>query len=222
LNLFNAWEQLRGGRQPFSESTVVATGDPHPPGAGTNLLPRLTGWDFTTIAGTNTQDQINHYYFAAGPEAAGDFTLTATLAWHRQSLLTDCDLFLYDTATGNLVACSTSRVDNVEHLFLPRLAAGRYDLQVLKRGGPSQVNPAETYALAWECFRLPLRLALTNGGGWLSWPLAPAGFRLETTASLSPSGGWTNVAATVAVSNWQNQVLLPFTDRQAFFRLQRP
>ena len=82
------------------------------------------------------------------------FTATATLVWNRQQNQTNInnlDLFLYNCANSNLVTCSTSLVDNVEHIFLPQLAQGRYDLQVLKNGGAT-VSTNETYALAWEFF----------------------------------------------------------------------
>ena len=33
LNVFNSWNQLKGGKRAFIESTSVLSGTPHPPGA---------------------------------------------------------------------------------------------------------------------------------------------------------------------------------------------
>lgn len=90
------------------------------------------GWDIAT--GTR------RYLFDA---RAG--TLTATLIWLRQSgcsNINNLDLSLL-TESGELLAASTSTVDNVEHLHLPALPAGRYLLEV---SGAAD----ETYALAFD------------------------------------------------------------------------
>ena len=116
---------------------------------------------------------------------------------------------------------STSVVDNVEHLFLPQLPPGRYDLQVLKpRTG--EVATSEPYALAFEFFSVKLKIALTNSVATLSWTNAPTGFRLESTPALNPPAAWTTVAAAVTMTNGQNTVSVPVTGANQFFRLQRP
>jgi len=64
---------------------------------------------------------VNHYFFNVTNSSGGaTFALTATLAWNRQQNQTginNLDLFLYNAANSNLVMCSTSLVDNVEHIF---------------------------------------------------------------------------------------------------------
>jgi hypothetical protein len=79
-----------------------------------------------------------------------------------QTTINDLDLFLFDAASNTLVLSSQSLVDNVEHLFLPGLRPGRYDLQVFKHGGSAgRVTTAETYALAFD-FGPPPAVRLVN------------------------------------------------------------
>jgi len=133
-------------------------------------------------------------------------------------------LFLYNCANSNLVAGSTSLVDNVEHLFVPKLAPGRYDLQVWKAGGAGIVSAAEPYALAWQ-FVQPPTLALAKAGTNLNltWPYYPAGFVVEANTNLLSSGGWsTNQLLAVIFTNSQNTLLLNPTNAAQFFRLRQP
>jgi hypothetical protein len=229
LNVFNSWNQLRGGKHPFIEATTVANPGAHPPGANASNEPVLTGWDLNSLANPDPlHDRINHYYFNL--TGSNSFTLTTTLTWLRPhstllvaSGINDLNLFLYNTATGQLMLSSTSAVDNVEHIYIPALPPGRYDLQVLKNA-QSQVSLAETYALAFEFFTLPLSIAQSNGNVVISWPLAPTGFQLQSTASITPPVTWSPVANAVAVDTNANVnvVTVPITVTNQFFRLQRP
>jgi len=223
VNVFNSWEQLKGGQHAFIESTSVSSGGAHPPGANINNEPTLAGWDYNTISTQTTNDTVNHYYFNL--PGGNAFTLTATLVWDRQYMATNINnlaLFLYNAADSNLVTCSTSMVDNVEHIFLPSLPAGRYDLQVLKSGNVTQVSAAETYALAFEIFNMPLTASLTNSNAVISWPVAPTGFQLQSATSLAPPVSWTSVTNAVSIANNQNAVMLPIGSSNQFFRLDRP
>jgi Subtilase family len=230
LNVFNSWQQLKGGQHPFVESTSVTSGNPHPPGANMNNEPALTGWDFNSLTNADSShDRINHYYFNLS--GSNSFTLTATLVWLRPKSplpgvmagINDLNLFLYNAANSNLVLSSTSAVDNVEHLFLPTLPPGRYDLQVQKNAG-DQVSANETYALAFEFFHLNLSVSESNGNTVITWPLAPDGFQLESTTNLNPPVAWSPVTNTVTVDTnaSQNVVVVPATGTTQFFRLQRP
>jgi hypothetical protein len=166
---------------------------------------------------------VSHYYFNA-TNVPGNFAVTATLVWNRQQNQTDInnlDLFLYNCANSNLVACSTSRVDNVEHIFVPQLVPGRYDLQVWKAGGSllNVVSDAETYALAWAF--TSTELAITNNGinNRLTWPAYPAGFKVETTANLHSPAWSTNQIPASVFTNGQNVLFLSATNPVQFFRL---
>lgn len=229
LNVFNSWHQLKGGKHPFIESTSVTSGSAHPPGANASNEPVLTGWDFNSLTNTDLfHDRINHYYFSLS--ASNSFTLTATLTWLRphstilgMASINDLNLFLYNVANGNLILCSTSAVDNVEHLFATSLPPGRYDLQVQKNAN-GEVSSAETYALGFEFFNVSLNIVQTNNNAVVSWPLAPASFQLQSATSLDPPIAWSSVTATVSVDTnaSQNVVTVPTTSGNQFFRLQRP
>ncbi len=223
VNVFNSWEQLKGGQHAFIESTSISSGGAHPPGANINNEPVLVGWDYNSISTTTTQETVNHYYFNLTGSNA--FTLTATLVWNKQykaAAINNLNLFLYNAASSNLVTCSTSMVDNVEHIFLPVLAPGRYDLQVLKLGSATQVSQGETYALAFEIFTMPLSAGLTNTNAVISWPMAPTGFQLQSATSLTPPVSWTSVANAVSIVDNQNVVTLPSGSGNQFFRLVSP
>jgi hypothetical protein len=118
------------------------------------------------------------------------------------------------------MAASASSVDNVEHIYVPGLAPGRYDLQVLKNGG-AFTSPSENYALAFEFFAMPLSINVSSNATSLTWPIYPAGFVLESTPSLASPVSWSAVNVMPVVTNGQNGVTLSPSNSQ-FFRLRRP
>jgi hypothetical protein len=231
VNVFESYKQLAGGKHAFIATTSVSpVGSAHPPTAATNNESSLSGWDFNTLTSGITTDRINHYYFnLAGGTGNAAFTATATLVWNRQAGQTginDLNLYLYNTSNGNLVASSVSTVDNVEHLYILKLPAGRYDLQVFKSGGlPTggrNISNAETYALAFEFFTAPaLTLARSGSNIVLAWPVYPAGFALESTPALTSPITWTTVGTTPVIANNQNSVTIDSSSGNQFFRLSR-
>ena len=236
LNVFNSYEQLAGGKHGFIVSTSVTSGSTHPPTGATGTESMLSGWDFNAITSTSggifssATDGVNHYYFNAtnGANNAA-FTATITLVWNRpqsqttqiQSGINNLDLFLYNAANGNLVACSTSLVDNVEHIFVPRLPPGRYDLQVLKNSGGA-VADSETYALVWGFYSPSLTVSKSGADLILTWPVYPAGFRVEATTNLLSSVWSADGLASSVVTNRINSLPLNPTNAQQFFRLREP
>ena len=224
LNVFNAWRQFAGGRQPFTSAEQVAGGGNHPPAGVGGAVAVLNGWDFntnTSHSASPAQDGVNHYLFNA-TNGMG-FTLTATLVWNRhlgKTAINNLDLFLYDCASGRLVASSTSRVDNVEHLFVPRLAPGRYDLQVWKAGAGA-VSDTETYALAFAFTSPTLTLTPAGTNLWLTWPAYPAGFVAEASQGLTANNWSTNSLPPVVFTNGQNTIRLNATHAVQFFRLRQ-
>ena len=111
-------------------------------------------------------------------------------------------------------------MDNVQHLFVPELPQGRYDLQVLRNGG-TYVSASETYALAFEFFSMPLNIARSGTNVVLKWPIYPAGFVLQSATNLAAPVWNTNNPAP-AVTNNQNSVVVGATNGSQFFRLRRP
>lgn len=225
VNVFNAYQQLAGGKHGFIISTSVSSGAAHPPTGATDTVSVLNGWDFNTDTSSAINDAINHYYFNVTNAAnSANFTATATLVWNRQQSQTginNLNLFLYNAANGNLITCSTSLVDNVEHLFVPQLASGRYDLQVWKASGVG-VSFSETYALAWEFSSQTLSITNSGANTTLSWPAYPAGFRVEAATNLISAVWSTNDLSSPGITNSRNSLILNATNTQQFFRLRQP
>lgn len=227
VNVFNSYEQLAGGKHDYNFSTNVSVGASHPPVAITASIPVLNGWDYNTNKSSSTNDEVNHYFFnVTNSSSSSVFTLATTLVWNRHlntNNINNLDLFLYNTAGGSLVASSTSAVDNVQHIFIPKLAQGRYDLQVWKAGGSGIVSTNEPYALAWGIFSESLKITPSPTNLALSWPAYPAGFALVSATSLSPPVTWsTNNLPGPVFTNNQNVISLSATNSEQFFRLQTP
>ena len=229
LNVLNSYYQLTGGKRSYIVSASVTVNSPHPPTGAAGAVSVLNGWDFNTNSSGKfpTQfDTVNHYYFDVTNSAPGaKFIATATLAWNRQSgqtAINNLNLFLYNTANSNLVLCSTSVVDNVEHIYVSNLAQGRYDLQVWKAGGSGIVSAAEPYALVFAFTSPALALAGAGTNLFLNWPAYPAGFRVEATAALvSPAWNTYNPSPSF-ITNSMNSLMLNPTAAQQFFRLRQP
>lgn len=223
LNLFNSYQQLIGGQHGFSVSNSVTQGSPHPPPAITGTIHAPSGWDFNSVSSSHTpaNDGVTHYFF----EISSNVDVTATLVWERQngqSSINKLALFLYDCANSNLVDCSTSVVDNVQHIFVPQLPQGTYDLQVWKAGG-TFVSASESYALAWEFSATPMTITPSGSSINLSWPAYPAGFVLEATTNLNPPIIWsTNNLPFPVYSNGQEIVSFGSTNAAQFFQLAPP
>ncbi|HVU26500.1 MAG TPA: S8 family serine peptidase [Verrucomicrobiae bacterium] len=228
LNIFNSYKQLAGGKHGYIFSEEIPNGELHPPANDAVSIGTLNGWDFSIITSSSDDYGVNHYYFNVTNDAGNSmFTATITLVWNRPSsqlpnlsTINNLDLFLYDCASSNLVAASTSVVDNVEHIFIPRLPQGRYDLQVLKNA-VNAVSDNETYALAWEFFSENLAAQKSGMNLILSWPVYPDGFVLESATNLI-SPNWTNNLPAPIITNNQNVILLNATTAAQFFRLREP
>jgi hypothetical protein len=222
LNILNSYEQLAGSMHNFIDSGWLPAGAAHPPSGAAGTIGQLSGWDFNSLVslGHPDYDAVNHYLFNASNGVA-----TATLVWNRQNGQTNINnlfLFLYNCANSNLVACSTSLVDNVEHLYVPQLGAGRYDLQVWKPGGTNTVSSGENYALAWEFVSPSLAIARSGTNLTVTWPVYPAGFVLEGETNLS-AGAWsTNNLPAAVITNGQNWLRLDTAKSGQFFRLHQP
>ena len=221
LNIYNADRQLRGARHTATFTNNVNTGASHPPVADTSSVSSLRGWDFSTIQSGLLSDRVAHYRFDL-PTNGVAYSATATLVWIKNiGPLKNLDLFLYDLQSGALMRSSTSAVDNVEHVFVPRLPAGHYDLQVLKRGGPGEFG-GENYALAFDFAPVQLTMGRSGNGLVLSWPASAGGFVLQSSSVLDSAAAWQGVTTESILSNGLNTVVLSEVSAQQFFRLFRP
>lgn len=226
LNVLNSYKQLTGGQYPGVGPILYSTNEPVAVAGGDYPAGILNGWDFSTNSSTATSNGVVHYRFClTNATTSSPFTLTATLVWNRQLRkvsINHLDLLLVNADSGAMVACSTSLVDNVEHIYLPQLAPGRYDLQVLKHGG-AFVSATEPYALAFEFFSVPLSITPTAGGTLLTWPVYPAGFTVQVATNLASPQTWTALTNLVpTLTNGQNCVVWPPTEGVQVFRLSRP
>lgn len=204
VNLYNSYKIMEAGRQAASSTSLV----------------QCAGWDFRPIAGGT-----NALWFFEVPSNMVMTRLSAVLSWHRQvtdgptpgfdpqSFLPSLDLFLYNATNFNpasVVDVSTSRIDNVEHVYQRYLPEGRYALEVRAD------DPVE-FALAWWS-QLALVPKTTNTA-------YDAGtFRLVATVSsnvphlveavtnLPAAGGWTYLATNTPTSS-----SLSFNDTNAVF-----
>lgn len=227
LNVFNSYEQLIAGRHIVNFSTNVPVGAAHPPVFTSASIPVLSGWDFDTNNSSSTKDGVNHYFFnVTNSVSSSDFTFTTTLVWNRhenEASINNLGLYLYNAANSNLVAASTSVVDNVQHVFVRQLSQGRYDLQVWKAGGTGIVSTNEAYALAWEIVSDFLKVTEAGTNVLLSWPDYPAGYTVAWTPSLTPPVAWsTNSIPSPTLTNGQEVISLPRNSNVQFFRLQSP
>ena len=138
LNVFQSYHILTAGQQPASASVLVSR----------------RGWDYNTSAVAERQ------YFFDLPAVEDASRFSATLIWNRviadtvagpiwgnpSSTLANLSLRIYQAsgfAKGALLDESASTVDNVEHLYLASLPAGRYVMEV---SGDQADIP---YGLAW-------------------------------------------------------------------------
>ena len=138
VNIFNSYHILVAGRQTASSSIAV----------------KSRGWDYASTTST-----AKRYFFDI---AAGDTSsnFSAVLTWNRvvadglpgrswgnpSSSLPNLFLKLYSASgftLGALVDSSVSTIDNVQLLYQPNLASGRYALEV------SSVTTGINYGLAW-------------------------------------------------------------------------
>ena len=226
LNVFNSYEELAFGKHVYNFATNIPEGTAHPPVVLSAAVPALSGWDLNTNSSTSSKDGVNHYFFnITNSSPAAPFALTATLVWNRhknQSAINNLALYLYNAANSNLVAASTSVVDNLQQVFVPQLAQGRYDLQVWKAGG-SYVTASEPYALAWQMTSESLGVAKYGTNICLSWPAYPAGFAVAAATSLNSPISWsTNNLPLPVFTNNQLMVWTSATNSEEFFRLQTP
>jgi hypothetical protein len=146
LNAFRAYQQFMFGQwQPMK---------PVPP----------IGWDYNTIHAHTTKE-----YILENPLKQNSF-VAVTLTWDRlvelndknQNQLYDVDENFIDKGINNLdlflvsadgiqpeiaTCTSVSEIDNVEHIFCPVPANGKYKMRVQFQ---QQINePTQTYSLAW-------------------------------------------------------------------------
>jgi hypothetical protein len=156
VNVNNSFNQLAGGQHAYSVTNKTSLGTISTSTSFQNGITSLNGWDLRSLSTTthpSAQDAANHYFFDLS-STSGTFSLTATVTWNSitnsftgTDTINNFDLALVDSITGQIVWQSVSTDYNIEQIYLTGLAADKYDLQVILRGGSATTD---TYALVWS------------------------------------------------------------------------
>ncbi len=159
VNAKNSHDTLAAGQQlpTLATNPALGTVDTSTSFAGTTPLASLQGWDLRNLTASTTQDAAQHYFFDLTGGGLVDFTLTATITWFSlpnlaegTNAISNFDLHLVDVDTQTVALSSSGTGENIEHLYGIGLAAARYDLQVVLRGGSGAPVPTDSYALAYS------------------------------------------------------------------------
>lgn len=145
VNIANSYHILAGGEQ-----NSVQNG-------GSDIASR--GFDYAgAFGGLNGSTRTGSYFF----NATDDVTLFASLVWNldvpndatilipgseQTGRLYNLDLLLFDVTNNQLVASSTSLLDNTENLYFNLLLGNRYEMRVTTN---ESTNFSWDYALAWR------------------------------------------------------------------------
>ena len=148
MNAYNSYQNLAAGKKsPLIVNTSTA------PAYGTTTT--SAGWDLNTLTTATSSDAVAHYLL----NVPVDSVFSGTLDWNRPAGtvtstsiqitgINDFHLLLYDVITGALIE-SISDIDNVQYLYNADLAAGIYDLEVIKLAA-NAVSGTDTYGLAFN------------------------------------------------------------------------
>ena len=197
LNIYRSYHILEAGEQSPSTSNTL----------------ELLGWDILPMTGSATER-----YFFDVPSGYVLHRFSILTTWNRiigdndirQSrfvpfveVFRDVDLTLRESAAfvpGSLVDQSTSRVDNVEHIYQSGLPAGQYVLEVTSDG-------AVDCGLAWmgELVSLPSSPSLTLNASeevLISFGVTEGfDYRIEATEFLNPASLWQTIYSGRVSSN---------------------
>ncbi|MCC7407673.1 MAG: hypothetical protein IT442_06350 [Phycisphaeraceae bacterium] len=151
---------LGAGLVRIDQSYLILTRGPVDPGRVRTPF----GWDYRTINPDGEQDYDFHLTRSADEwsviltwnrKVLGGVVKDPVLLrprWNNLAYVADLDLILYavdDQGRETQFAVSNSKLDNVEHLYLKNLPAGRYRLRV-RRVDAIDALPDCPYALAWR------------------------------------------------------------------------
>ncbi len=159
VNAKASYDNLAGGQRTATLTTTMAptAAITAPTFAEATAINSLVGWDLQSLTVSSTQSATNHYFFDLTQSNLTDITLTATIDWRsivnlstNTNRVSNFDLYLVNVDTQAIVLASRSTGENVEHLHGVGLIAGRYDLQVVLRGGSNLPATTDTYALAYS------------------------------------------------------------------------
>lgn len=168
INVYNSYRILAGGEQRSLQN------------GGGDIA--AFGFDHGTIGGLNGTGHTASYFF----NATDDVTLFASLVWNldvsNDALLTtqfyNLDLALFDVTNNQLVASSTSLLDNTENLYFNLLLGNRYEMRVTTN---ESTNLSWDYALAWRMDTAPAPVPVP-AAAWLFATGTLVLFRLRSSS----------------------------------------
>jgi alpha-L-fucosidase len=185
-------------------------------------------------------DSGNARTFLELASSAGTVLAPATAALGNQSVHLVClyssDLGSAVIYTNGVLACSQSASVPISAASTNSAALGRSPWQSdpwlsgaidefrIYSGLLMPADIAASQALgAGELLTTNVALAVARGDGVLSlsWPVAASGFALETSPGVGPSPSWSSATNPVVVVGTNNQVIVPVSQAQQFFRLKR-
>ncbi len=186
VNAKTSHDTLSAGQQPATLSTTSALGavDTSTSFSSSTPITSLAGWDLRGVTASPTQDAALHYFFDLSASGLTDLTFTATITWHSlpdlalgTNAISDFDLYLINVDTQSIVLRSNSTNENIEHLYGVGLAAARYDLQVVLRGGSNVPALTDEFALAYSFDGMSVT-AVPEGRFFLVLPILAAAIAL--------------------------------------------
>ncbi len=164
VNVYNAVVELYAGEDTQQSTATIATNAAVYTSLSTDTALSPQGWNLATLTATRGHDAVGGY--AVSLTAGGTFIATITWAASTSNTLNKFDLYLYNEATGSLVASSTASASAVQQIDTTPTAAGRYDLFV-RLEGSTTASLTDTYALAFAdtiaCFAEGTAIATPAG-----------------------------------------------------------
>ncbi len=168
INIHNSYRILAGGEQRSLQS------------GGSDIASH--GFDYGTIGRTGAVQGAASYFF----NAASNVTLFASLVWNLDvsndaqltTHLHNLDLALFDVTNNQLVASSTSLLDNTENLYFNLLLGNRYEMLVTTN---ESTNFSWDYALAWRMDAAPAPVPVP-AAAWLFATGTLVLFRLRSSS----------------------------------------
>lgn len=153
VNIANSYHILAGGEQRSAQS------------GGSDITSH--GFDYGVIGRLGGVQGAASYFF----NATSNLTLFASLVWNLDvsnnaqltTHLYNLDLSLFDVTNNQLVASSTSLLDNTENLYFNLLLGNRYEMRVTTN---EATNFSWDYALAWRMDAAPAPVPLP-AAAWL-------------------------------------------------------
>jgi hypothetical protein len=165
VNVFNSVNELYGGEHGAGGSFAELSASSGFTPMSVPATAAVQGWNLGTLTAASGQNEVDRYGFEL--TSGGNFEATLTWAADASNAIDQLGLYLYNDATGALVASSAAALSNVQQVSLTPVNAGSYDLDVVLMGSAGG-SLSDSYALAFAqtevaCFRAGTRIRTPAG-----------------------------------------------------------